>query len=133
MEFKIGDVLNGRVTKLIKVGAFVDVGEGKTGFVHISEITKKFIKLPSEVLCVNDDVKVKITSIDEDNRIKLSIKQADFDDNCDAKTVDYNEKPEIKVDNFEYMMKKFKTSSEQKLSDLKKHMNGKHNSKQRRR
>ena len=134
MNFKIGDILNGKVIKLIKIGAFVEIGEEKTGFVHISEITHSFINFPSDVLRVGDLVDAKVISVD-DGKIKLSIKQVNDKKNNKNKQdlKDFGARREAKTNDFEDMMKKFKTSSEQKLSDLKKHINNKQGSKQRRR
>ena len=76
-DLKEGMVLTGTVRNVIDFGAFVDIGVHQDGLVHISEICNKFIKHPSEVLSVGDDVKVVVLSVDEKKkRIALSIKQA---------------------------------------------------------
>ena len=65
------------VRNVIDFGAFVDIGVHQDGLVHISQISSKFIKHPSEVLTVGDVVKVVVLDVDEKkNRISLSIKQA---------------------------------------------------------
>ena len=56
-------------------GAFVDLGNGLSGLVHISQICEKRIKKPSEVLTVGDKVKVKVTAV-KDGKLSLSIKEA---------------------------------------------------------
>ena len=76
-DLKPGMVLTGTVRNVIDFGAFVDIGVHQDGLVHISEIADKFIKHPSEVLSVGQDVKVVVLSVDEKKkRISLSIKQA---------------------------------------------------------
>ena len=72
-----GMVLSGTVRNVIDFGAFVDIGVHQDGLVHISQISNKFIKHPSEVLSVGDVVKVVVLDVDEKKkRIGLSIKQA---------------------------------------------------------
>lgn len=74
---KVGDVLPGRVTNFIKIGAFVEIAKGVEGLVHISEITDENITKPSDVLELGKEVKVKILNIDYENKkISLSIKDA---------------------------------------------------------
>jgi uncharacterized protein len=77
-DLKPGMVLQGTVRNVIDFGAFVDIGVHQDGLVHISQITNKFIKHPSEVLSVGDIVKVVVLEVDEaKHRISLSIKQAE--------------------------------------------------------
>ncbi|MFH0938671.1 MAG: Tex family protein [Planctomycetota bacterium] len=74
-DLKEGLVLNGIVTNLTAFGAFVDIGVHQDGLVHISAITHKFIRDPSEALAIGQHVKVKVLSVDlERKRISLSIK-----------------------------------------------------------
>lgn len=76
-DLKPGMILTGTVRNVIDFGAFVDIGVHQDGLVHISQISNKYIKNPTEVLSVGDIVKVKIIDIDEKkNRISLSIKDA---------------------------------------------------------
>lgn len=70
-----GSILEGRVESLMPYGAFVDLGDGLSGLVHISQISQKRIKKPGEVLNVGDQVKVKVLNTN-DNKISLSIKAA---------------------------------------------------------
>lgn len=70
-----GSILEGRVESLMPYGAFVDLNDGLSGLVHISQICEKRIKKPSEVLNVGDKVKVKVLNTDGD-KISLSIKAA---------------------------------------------------------
>ncbi|MDX6248455.1 MAG: small subunit ribosomal protein, partial [Kribbellaceae bacterium] len=74
---QIGQVVPGKVTKLVPFGAFVRVEEGIEGLVHISELAERHVEIPEQVVQVNDDVMVKIIDIDlERRRISLSLKQA---------------------------------------------------------
>ncbi|ARD06793.1 30S ribosomal protein S1 [Lactobacillus amylolyticus] len=76
-QLVVGDVIEGKVSRLTNFGAFIDVG-GVDGLVHISEISYKHVDKPSDVLKVGQDVKVKVIGIDNDrNRISLSIKQTE--------------------------------------------------------
>ncbi|EKU49803.1 30S ribosomal protein S1 [Staphylococcus massiliensis] len=74
-KFNEGDVVEGKVMRLANFGAFVEIGAGLQGLVHISEISHKHIGTPNEVLEPGDTVNVKILGIDqEEERISLSIK-----------------------------------------------------------
>ncbi|HBC95271.1 MAG TPA: 30S ribosomal protein S1 [Clostridium sp.] len=76
-KYKVNDVVQGTVTKVINIGAFVEIEDGLEGFVHISEISQDHIAKPSDVLNVGDVVKVKILNINaKANRMSLSIKDA---------------------------------------------------------
>ncbi|MBC6369614.1 30S ribosomal protein S1 [uncultured Lactobacillus sp.] len=76
-QLVVGDVVEGKVSRLTNFGAFVDVG-GVDGLVHISEISYKHVDKPSDVLKAGQDVKVKVIGIDDDrHRISLSIKQTE--------------------------------------------------------
>ena len=72
---QVGLVTEGTVESLQPYGAFVDLGNGFSGLVHISQICEKRIKKPSEVLSVGDRVKVKVTAV-KDGKLSLSIKEA---------------------------------------------------------
>ncbi len=75
-DIKPGMILTGTVRNVIDFGAFIDIGVHQDGLVHISEICNKFIRHPSEVLSVGDDVKVIVLGVDlNKKRISLSIKQ----------------------------------------------------------
>jgi small subunit ribosomal protein S1 len=73
----IGQVVPGRVTKLVPFGSFVRVGEGIEGLVHISELAERHVEIPEQVVNVGDEIMVKVIDIDlERRRISLSLKQA---------------------------------------------------------
>ncbi|MBK6374302.1 MAG: RNA-binding transcriptional accessory protein [Saprospiraceae bacterium] len=70
-------IIPGQVTNLTNFGAFVDIGVKQDGMVHVSEITDKFIRDPSEILSINQKIMVKVINLDlPRNRIQLSIKKA---------------------------------------------------------
>ena len=76
-DLKVGMILTGTVRNIADFGAFIDINVHQDGLVHISEISSKYIKHPSEILSINDIVKVKVISVDvPKKRIGLSIKQA---------------------------------------------------------
>ena len=73
----IGQVVPGKVTKLVPFGAFVRVEDGIEGLVHISELAERHVELPEQVVNVGDEIFVKVIDIDlERRRISLSLKQA---------------------------------------------------------
>ncbi|WP_296665350.1 30S ribosomal protein S1 [Demequina sp.] len=96
----IGQIVPGKVTKLVPFGAFVRVYEGIEGLVHISELALRHVELPEQVVSADEDVFVKIIDIDlERRRISLSIKQAnegvdpqgeDFDPALYGMTAEYD-------------------------------------------
>ena len=74
---QVGQLVYGRVTKLVPFGAFVQVGEGIEGLVHISEMAVHHVEAPEQVVNGGEELWVKIIDIDLDRRrISLSIKQA---------------------------------------------------------
>ena len=78
-----GSVLEGTVESLTAYGAFVNLGDGLSGLVHISQISQKRIRKPSEVLCVGDKVKCKVLNTN-DGKISLSIKALEEDMEADT-------------------------------------------------
>ncbi len=97
----IGQIVPGKVTKLVPFGAFVRVYDGIEGLVHISELAVRHVELPEQVVAADEEVFVKIIDIDlERRRISLSIKQAnegvdpageDFDPALYGMTAEYDE------------------------------------------
>ena len=80
-DLSVGMVLNGTVRNISDFGAFVDIGVHQDGLVHISEIANRFIRHPSEVLAMDQIVRVKVIGVDLNRkRISLSIKQVKEDE-----------------------------------------------------
>lgn len=77
MELEVGAVLEGKVTGIMKFGAFVSLGDNKSGLVHISEIANTYVSEVSQFLTAGQEVKVKVMSIGDDGKINLSIKKAE--------------------------------------------------------
>ena len=76
-RYPTGAIVEGSVTKLVTFGAFVDLGDGVEGLVHISEMANKHVDAPAQVCSVGDKVQVKVMEVDLDRRrISLSMKAA---------------------------------------------------------
>lgn len=76
MQLKVGDIVEGKVTGITNFGVFVDLGEGKTGMVHISEVAQTYVSEIRDFVKDGETVKVKVMSIGEDGKISLSMKRA---------------------------------------------------------
>lgn len=74
MSLEVGNKVEGKITGLAKFGAFIDLGSGKTGLVHISEVSDKFVEDINEELKVGQEVTVEILSIGNDGKIALSLR-----------------------------------------------------------
>ncbi len=77
MPIAVGDIIEGRVSGIAKFGAFVEMGEGKNGLVHISEISSRYVENVEDFVKRGDVVKVKVVSISPEGKIGLSIRQAE--------------------------------------------------------
>jgi S1 RNA binding domain protein len=75
MAIEVGSKLEGKVTGITHFGAFVELPEGGTGLVHISEIADNYVKDVNDHLKLEDKVLVKVINVDKDGKIGLSIKQ----------------------------------------------------------
>ncbi len=134
---EVNSIIEGKVSGITKFGAFVDLPDGKTGMVHISEVSRGFVNDINEVLKIGDTVKVKVVSV-ENQKIALSIKQAiPKPDKAyykpKSKKQPYTPAPPVtspgdyewqndtqnNSSSFEDMMLSFKRRSEDKISDLK--------------
>ena len=112
MPFKTGEIVEGTVKTITNFGAFIDLGEGKTGLVHISEIADGYVKDVSEFLSQDQKVKVKVLNIDEENKkITLSIKKVN--------EVKRSEAPKNNEMSFEDRLSKFLKDSEERQSEVK--------------
>ncbi|WP_165005249.1 MULTISPECIES: S1 domain-containing RNA-binding protein [unclassified Enterococcus] len=76
MSIEVGAKLQGKVSGITNFGAFIDLGSGKTGLVHISEVSNGYVKDIHDVLSVGDEVTVKVISVNDDGKIGLSIRKA---------------------------------------------------------
>lgn len=136
---EVGAILEGKVTGLTAFGAFVSLPDGKSGMVHISEVSRSFVKDIKEFLKVGQDVKVKVVGISDEGKISLSIRKAEEDE--PARQEKFKEKPKDRprrsdrparanvwqgqpqknkdAMSFEDMMAQFKQVSDEKMSDLK--------------
>ena len=141
MQSLIGEIYEGKVTGLTSFGAFVKMTNGESGMVHISEVAATYVKDIAEFLTEGQEVKVKVLAINENNKISLSIKQAQpaapktndaprreprqsggYSKNNNQRNYSQsNNKPEQKAApmSFEDMMAKFKQESDEKMSVLK--------------
>jgi len=134
MQLEVGAVLEGKVTGITKFGVFVDLGEGKTGMVHISEVSSNYVTEISEHVKEGQNVNVRVLSIGEDGKIRLSMKKLNGDV-AEAKPPKkenrggYSDPQSVKNDNqpmsFEDMLTKFKQSSDERMSDLKRNIDSK--------
>ncbi|MDY3052253.1 MAG: polyribonucleotide nucleotidyltransferase [Ndongobacter sp.] len=73
-EVEVGDIYEGKVVRILKFGAFVELGGGKEGMVHISKLARERVEKVEDVLNIGDTVKVKVIEIDDQGRINLSRK-----------------------------------------------------------
>lgn len=74
-KYKVGDVVDGEIQKVVPYGAFVRIAEGLNGLIHISELSDKLVKDPADIVKIGDEVKVKILSISSTERhLGLSLK-----------------------------------------------------------
>ncbi|MEG2337961.1 MAG: S1 domain-containing RNA-binding protein [Clostridium sp.] len=121
MTLQVGSILEGVVVNITNFGAFIEVG-GKTGLVHISEISNAYIKDIKKHLKEQDKVKVKVIGVDDSGRMSLSIRQVPADKVSQKPAeIDWEkEKKKVNSLSFEDMMSKFTKDSEEKMHDLKK-------------
>lgn len=136
MQLEVGAILEGKVTGITNFGAFVDLGDGKTGMVHISEVAPTFVKEIREYVTENQTVKVKILSMSEDGKISLSMKKAvappprtshpPRSSQSAGRPGNYEwQSRRNESASFEDMLSKFKQTSDEKMSALKKGMESK--------
>ncbi|HHU29316.1 MAG: S1 RNA-binding domain-containing protein [Bacillota bacterium] len=118
MSLEVGAIVEGVVTGITHFGAFVQLENGETGLVHISEIADTYVKDINEYLKKQDSVKVKILSINGKGKIGLSIKQA---------KEGYEEGTHNRSSNlsFEDKLSKFLKDSDERLQDLRRNTESK--------
>lgn len=122
MSLSLGQIVDGKVTGITHYGAFVSLPEGKTGMVHISEVSRAYVTNIEEYLKVGQDVKVKIINIDENGRINLSIRKAVEEQEPRVQPNRFNKSEQkSQSSSFEDKLKQFLQDSESRMSDLKRH------------
>ena len=134
MSIEVGSKLQGKVTGITKFGAFVELSEGTTGLVHISEVADNYVKDINEHLKVGDQVEVKVINVEKDGKIGLSIKKAKDrpeqthqprpqrhgrGDNRSRDNFRSRDNARAPKETFEQKMAKFLKDSEDRLSTLK--------------
>ena len=133
MELTVGQIVEGKITGITNFGVFVDIGEGKSGLVHISEVARSYVSDIKEFVKVGDQVKAKILTVGEDGKISLSMKRAQEPDKSQQRVKREKrpiaaQKPDSSFvwtpkknepTSFEEMMNRFKQTSDEKFSDLK--------------
>lgn len=134
MEITVGQIVEGKITGITNFGVFVDLGEGKSGLVHISEVSRTYVNDIKEIYKLEDTVKMKVLTVGEDGKISLSIKRAteQEDKPQHRERKERRNSPPPKPDgsytwmpkkaepaSFEEMMSRFKQTSDEKFSDLK--------------
>ena len=136
MALEVGAIVEGKVSGITNFGAFVDLPEGKTGLVHISEVARNYVKDIKEHLSVGQVVKVKVLTMDEGGKISLSIKKA-IESRPKAAAfsgvpaeVDFTRRSDeqFMALSFEEKMAKFKTTSDERMQDIKRNTDAKRGS-----
>jgi len=124
MSIEVGSKLQGKVTGITNFGAFVELPNGSTGLVHISEVADNYVKDINDHLKVGDMVEVKVMNVGTDGKIGLSIRKAKPESERPQRPhrprqgggrSHQAERPE----NFEQKMAKFMKDSEERLTTLK--------------
>lgn len=133
MSLEVGTIVEGKVTGITKFGAFVELEGGKTGMVHISEVAPTYVNDIKDHLKEGQTVKVKILSVSEEGKISLSIKKAQPPQNQGGRgyrnpsaprqnnSAHYEWHPpkQTEPSSFEDMLSRFKQTSDEKISNLK--------------
>lgn len=136
---EIGAIVEGKITGLTNFGAFVSLPDGKSGMVHISEVSNSFVKDIKEFLKEGQNVKVKVVNITDEGKISLSIKKAEDTQKENTPRPKRNDRPRNNnvwqgqnkqqsdgAMSFEDMMARFKQVSDEKMTDLKRSTDSKH-------
>ncbi|MEQ8224396.1 MAG: S1 RNA-binding domain-containing protein [Candidatus Eremiobacterota bacterium] len=141
MSLEIGVIVEGKVVSITKFGAFIELPNGQTGLVHISEISSEYVKEVKDFLKKDDKVKVKVIGKNKKGKFDLSIKQAKLPEPGQEKPVQKKKfrpsgdgetrssvsqsasrKPGV---NFEEKLAQFLKDSEERQLDLKKNTEAK--------
>ncbi len=127
MSLEVGKVFEGKVSGITNFGAFVQLSNGMTGLVHISEVAEEYVKDIKSHLKQDQQVKVKVISL-ENGKISLSIKKAlapkpNFK-SCKPPEIDWENKGNQRL-SFEDQLSKFMKDSDEKIQGLKKSIDSK--------
>ena len=126
VELELGKIVEGRVSGITNFGAFVELPGGKSGLVHISEVSRDYVKDINEHLKVGDTVKVKIMNVDPGGKIGLSIKKAQEEERkkkyvFSGVPAEFSFGSEKTEDlSFEDKLARFKQDSTDRMQDVKK-------------
>lgn len=131
MLVEVGSIVQGKVAGITNFGAFIQLPDGKTGLVHISEIAEEYVTDIKNHLQENQQIKVKVLSM-ENGKISLSIKKAlEPKENRKASSapveIDWNRNGSENL-SFEDRLAKFLKDSEERIHDLKKNFESKRGS-----
>lgn len=127
MQLEVGKTVKGVVTKITNFGAFVSLEGGKSGMIHISEVSTDYVRDITAYLSEGQSVEAIIINIDANNRIGLSIKKL-LEKKRAMKQPDEYVPSGKQEQSFEDMMSRFKSTSDEKMSDLKKGLESKRGS-----
>ena len=124
MDIAVGSIIEGKVSRIMPFGAFIDLGGGRSGLVHISEVADAFVKDVNDYLTLGEQIQVKVLTIDDSGKIALSLKQA-----APAPPAPAPAEPSIPADHngFEDKLARFMKDSNEKLVALKRYHEGKRN------
>ncbi len=124
MSIEVGSKLQGKVTGITHFGAFVELPEGSTGLVHISEVADTYVKDINDYLKVGDQVEVKVLNVEEDGKIGLSIRRAKENGSAGRFRQKRN-RSRSSAEDFERKMARFLRDSEDRLASLRRHTESK--------
>lgn len=120
MDFQVGQVVEGKVVKITNFGAFVELDDGTQGLIHISQISRNFVKNVSDYLRVGEVVRAKVREIKSNGKVDLSIKELENEKSRPTTHVKKGSNPD-----FEQMLRSYLRASEENQSDLKRRRDGK--------
>ena len=135
MQLEVDSIVEGKVTHITNFGVFVELPTGQTGMVHISEVAQTYVKEIRDFVKEDQQVKVKVLQISPEGKISLSMKKAVAPAPRTPARVapspgrpgDYEWHPAAQQSaSFEDMLNKFKQTSDEKILDLKRSVDGKH-------
>ncbi|GER67632.1 hypothetical protein BpJC7_25340 [Weizmannia acidilactici] len=125
MSIEVGSKLQGKVTGITHFGAFVELPDGSTGLVHISEVADNYVKDIHDHLNIGDMVEVKVLNVEKDGKIGLSIRKAKDQAQQSHRPQRHNRANNRAKEDFEAKMARFLKDSEDRLSSLKRNTESK--------